>query len=336
MSRGELVHGCDICYNQEAVGERSFRFRTALLAGIAPTQSKTDTVIRGLDLRVGNTCNLQCIMCSLTDSNSWHKIYGDYAKYVELMPDIKIQRELNTYDPKNLDWVKYESSWQNIFCSIDNNVKMIYLAGGEPFYINNFELYLSELVSRCPDAQTMINTNATRLLKSSYIDSIKGHDILTRISLDGIGATDEYIRQGTVWDEKVEVIKQYSQIFRNITFDVTLSSLNILKLPETLEWIRMNYPTAQILLRPVVNRPSIKINSVPLERRREVYDYLKAFAGNDLNNKPQIMALLLEETDLSYIDHANRLVNFFDLNGNLSYAEVDQPLRKYINDSSSN
>ena len=43
----------------------------------------------------------------------------------------------------------------------------------------------------------MINTNGTRLLKDKDIERFKQYNLHMRVSIDGMGHVDEYVRQGT-------------------------------------------------------------------------------------------------------------------------------------------
>ena len=318
MASGQELPGCNVCYDQEQVNQISFRQRV----GANITNSEPN-IINALDLRVGNTCNLQCVMCSLTDSNSWYKIYPQYAKYVKKDSEKSIQKSMDNYNPKKLNWAEYESSWENIFCSITDKVEHAYIAGGEPFYIPNFQHYLQELMQRCPDAKVSINTNATRLLNDAYISNLKKYSIDTRISMDGIGEVDEYVRQGTNWQEKMEVIQQYSSVFSKITFDITLSALNILKLPDTINWIKQNYPDKHIFLRPVVNQEHLSIRMVPLKERLKVLEYLRS-TPEQFSNKDQIEHILQlpEIVETEVVQKLERTITFFDMNSGLSYKNL--------------
>lgn len=338
MASGEELPGCNICYDSEKVSDTSFRIRAMshIIQSSGLKEPPTDRVIRGLDLRVGNTCNLTCVMCSPIDSNSWSKIHTEFSKYVNNSSQKEIDWKHAQFAPEKLDWAEHESSWQNIFCSIDDNVRLIYISGGEPFYLKNFELYMSELVDRCSNAKFSINSNATRLLPETLSDRFKKYDIDLRVSMDGIGQVDEFIRQGTVWEEKVEVIKQYNSMFSTLTFDATLSSLNIKHLPELITWVFTNYPKNKIFLRPVVNRKALQIELVPFEERVPVIEFLKSIYDNpNVKNIDQILSILSRDTTRNGLDIMSRTIKFFNVKGDVSYEEIDRGLVDYANKHSS-
>lgn len=337
---GEEPMGCNVCYDIERVGNnRSFRNRQLIdlrriIDNTYAEQPFLDNKIRGLDLRLGSTCNLTCIMCHPSDSNRWHQIYPDYARSVAERSEGHIIWTQQEYAPKNQNWAEHDQSWENIFCDIDDDLKKVYLAGGEPFYIKNFPLYIEELVNRAPQAHIEINTNATRLLPQSYIEKVKHADINLRISIDGFGLADEYTRQGTSWEEKTEVINVYSKYFNIPYFDITVNSFSLQSIPKLIEWIENNYPTSRILLRPVVNKKGLELNSIPRAMRQELIDCLmlrtKNLEDNSfyLNGK-QIVDLCKEEF-IDLRDQQRKQVNFWNDRGSIKLSDFNPELEEWI------
>jgi MoaA/NifB/PqqE/SkfB family radical SAM enzyme len=84
MLVGQEVKACQHCYREEAHGYRSHRIaenevwlRACGEHAIRELVSKTtadgtlDAAPQYVDLRLGNTCNLQCIMCQPRESSRW-------------------------------------------------------------------------------------------------------------------------------------------------------------------------------------------------------------------------------------------------------------------------
>ena len=355
MATGNMPLGCEPCYVPESKGQldsfrvrnlRGLRFRSGDKKELL-TMPYADHKIRGLDLRLGSTCNLTCIMCYPSDSNSWHKIFPDYARQVTQETENAINITMDRYQPKKLNWAEYEQSWENIFCSIDNDLRKIYLAGGEPFYIRGFEDYLVELYNRSPQAYIEINTNATRKLPEQYVKKLKGADIGIRISIDGSFGVDEYIRQGTEWDQKVEVMDQYANDLSISSFDISLSSLNIHDLPNTLRWICERYstvlesPKTKIMLRPIVNRKGLNIESLPKYIRQNILEDLEAFLSeftnirSTLTNIDDVVNKLGQEYK-NETQETQRIIDFWDTKSNKTYEEINPELYRWVNENSSN
>lgn len=337
IAKGQMPLGCEVCYNVEQQGNiKSFRNRALLnlrehTDGKLSNDPYLDTKIRGLDLRLGSTCNLTCIMCHPSDSNRWHQIYPEYAREVADRSEGHISWAQDVYNPKKQNWAEYDRAWENIFCDIDENLKKIYLAGGEPFYIKKFPEYIEELVNRAPQAHIEINTNATRLLPINYINNIKHSDINLRVSIDGFGPADEYTRQGTVWKEKTSVIHEYSKYFKIPYFDITINSLSLQSIPKLVKWIEDNYPSSRILFRPVINKKGLELNSIPAHMRSDLIEFLdqRKGQGHRYHNIQEIIDLCLKDT----VDHRTeqqRHVNFWNNKGNIKLSDFNPELEEWI------
>ena len=86
MLEGKQFKNCNTCYKEEAVGIHSHRqienyiwknklgedYINELINNTNPDGSVNNKWIT-LDLRLGNTCNLQCVMCRPIDSSKWIK-----------------------------------------------------------------------------------------------------------------------------------------------------------------------------------------------------------------------------------------------------------------------
>src|SRR5690606_6147424 len=84
MLSGKKVADCSRCYEEEESGCRSHRIienkaweekmgasaLESLLSGVEDEGDASSTLL-SVDLRLGNTCNLQCIMCQPKESSKW-------------------------------------------------------------------------------------------------------------------------------------------------------------------------------------------------------------------------------------------------------------------------
>lgn len=333
---GVMPHHCEVCYDVERSGNpksfrnRSLRHLREIIDGKNGDEPFLGEKIRALDLRLGSTCNLTCIMCHPSDSNRWHQIYPNYAKNVLEKKESHITWAQDVYNPKKQNWAEYDQAWENIFCDIDNDLRKIYLAGGEPFYLKKFPEYIEELVNRAPQAHVEINTNATRLLPMQYIEKIKHADINLRVSIDGFGQADEYTRQGTAWEEKISIIKTYSKYFKIPFFDVTINSLNLQSIPKLVEWIEENFSDSRILLRPVVNRKGLEIESIPISMREELANFLYQRTDNSkYHNVKQIMDLCRAET-IDRRKEQQLQVDFWNNHGSIKLSDFNPELEEWI------
>ena len=127
MLNGEIPASCRKCFEEESRGIKSKRnWETEVwqqrvdLDSIVSTMSKEGqlpTDIPYFDLRLGNMCNLKCIMCSPHDSSSWIKDWKlQYPKYTD---DLKQDQG---WDP-SFDYTWYKKG--SFLDSMKNQAKYI-------------------------------------------------------------------------------------------------------------------------------------------------------------------------------------------------------------------
>jgi MoaA/NifB/PqqE/SkfB family radical SAM enzyme len=119
MLAGRQVKHCSSCYKEEAVGIYSHRqienhiwknklgedYIKELVSKTNPDGS-LDVDWITLDLRLGNTCNLQCVMCRPIDSSKWVK-HATILKQ-ELKTDARWdwKHKVESYSTNNFEWYK--------------------------------------------------------------------------------------------------------------------------------------------------------------------------------------------------------------------------------------
>lgn len=253
MINGERVKECGACYNVEDVGIRSHRqienwiwknklgddYINQLIASTKLDGSLEQRWIT-LDLRLGNTCNLQCVMCRPIDSSKWVKqanILKDELK-TEVKWDWK--HKIETYSVNNFDWYKSNRFLEEFYESAAD-MKHIIFGGGEPLYIKEHKEILKRLVElgHSKHIELRYHTNGTIYDKEvvELWQQFKFVDVM--ISLDGYKHLNDYIRYPADWD----TIERNLHLYDNTpdVIDVkllcTVQALNIYYLPEFTEWL---------------------------------------------------------------------------------------------------
>ena len=132
-----------------------------------------------LDLRWSNTCNYACVYCSPTLSSQWAQELGE---------KVNAGRE---------NFIKLK---EYAYAGL-NNLKEVYLAGGEPLLIKeNLEL-LEELYRVNPTCLVRVTTNASTLKNKIYQKLCQFENIKWEVSVEAVGQQFEYIRYPGVWTE---------------------------------------------------------------------------------------------------------------------------------------
>ena len=335
LANGGEPIGCgQKCFDPERNGIRSFRQKT--LGMINRGVPFEDTKIRALDLRLGNICNLACIMCFAGNSN---RIYQHLPKMAEHFnwPEERLNKQLDKFHRRHYDWSDDPQAWENILSSIDSNLRHLYLAGGEPFYLKNFPSTVERIWKTAPNAKIAINTNGTRLLRDKDIQKLKQiQGIMIRLSVDGWGPAEEYTRQDTVWEEKLAVMDQYYKTFGVQVWDITANPLSVRHIPKLIDFISERYPNSKIQVRPVINKYEIMMENIPAEYKQESLDYF-------IKHRDKLEGIdhVIHEMQKPHIDDENRrksmkrFVNYYDKHGALTLESFDPELAEWINTGNS-
>lgn len=246
MLAGQVPASCRKCFDEEAQGMASKRIwetGTWHKHGIdipeLIAQTDTDGVIpfklQYIDLRLGNTCNLKCIMCSPHDSSRWLE---DHKKVYPLFESGVIQHQL-TWKPFNNTWYERPEFWEEIFEQIPN-IKQIYFAGGEPLMIKEHRRLLDEIVARGYAQDIELRYNSNGMLVTDDIINVwsKFKKVKYGFSLDGIQARGEYIRYPLDWPTVEQNLQLLDQAPANIetTIACAVQVLNIKHIPDFIKW----------------------------------------------------------------------------------------------------
>ena len=175
--------------------------------------------LKFIDLRWNNTCNLSCMYCSPTYSNTW----ADKLKTINLKPVKPYQDEL-------LAWILERAG----------HVKELMLVGGEPLLMKqNYEL----LKILPLDCRISIITNLSYDLKNlpCLADLLKRppDNIVWNISVDNVREQFEYVRQGASWaqfTDNLEFLKQHWP--NNCSINMVYSMFNDLDLLEIFKTLK--------------------------------------------------------------------------------------------------
>jgi len=219
------------------------------------------------DLRFGNLCNLQCVMC---DPHYSSRLMTEQEKILDLLKNNleHINYELEKKYKEYYVWNKGEPekySWpanNDIFNSIvdrmaKSNCRKVYVNGGEPTLHNeSLTNMLNTLIEsgQASDIELWLNTNATIVDTNFYelLDEFK--QIRLMLSIDGIEESFEYIRNPAKWNIVDSNIKKIINCVRNfenlswkwrIEFHPTFQLLNLLDIDKMIEYwldIRKDLP----------------------------------------------------------------------------------------------
>ena len=154
MMDGAIPASCTKCFAEEqkgVVSKRMWETSTWIERGIEPKVLLNDTKEDGrykdklqyLDLRLGHTCNIKCVMCSPHDSSKWVADWKVLEPQLE-NPEVKRQMQWDKAAFNN-KWHETEIFWNDLYKQIPN-LREVYFAGGEPLMIPAHKTFIEEII----------------------------------------------------------------------------------------------------------------------------------------------------------------------------------------------
>ena len=260
------VKGCDQCYFEDkqpgAVSRRvreNNHFKEFSTTG--------DFVHRYVDLKLGNTCNNACMICSPDLSSKWAEQYSQ--------ANWKFDRTNNN---KNFNWYENQQYWDDLLDNIDE-ITNIDIYGGEPFLIKQQWKFIEKLVDLGHAEHIILNyaTNGT-VYPQHAIDNLwpEFKKVSLIFSSDGIKDVHDYSR----WPSKWELFETNLRKFCDNGFvpyiGFSISNYSVWDITRSLEYYYNNfkhYDNFKIWFNNVYNSGS-DIACLPAELKELLIDRL--------------------------------------------------------------
>lgn len=295
----QVPASCTKCFQEEANGITSKRqwetevwnsqldmnaiVRNTAVDGSLPVN------ISYFDLRLGNMCQLKCVMCSPHDSSSWIKDWKlQYPKYksIELKQD-------QGWDSK------YDYTWYQKGSFLDTMkqqaqfIKELYFAGGEPLLIPEHYKILQFMVDTGNAGNCMLRYNSNGIELPDRLLELWSHfkEVRFNFSIDAVGDKNHYIRYPSDWDTIVTNLHILDNTPDNIIVNIAcaVQLLNIMYLPELAKW-KLSQNFNKIHMHPKTNGdvgthlvyfPSyLNIRVLPVELKEIAAKHIREFTDN--------------------------------------------------------
>lgn len=252
FARGEWPVGCETCKRKEELGLESKRSNPEIFG----------PGISHLDIRFGNSCNLQCISCHSYSSSS-------IASEAKEMHEQNILPLHDVLDITNFNWASEETINQITKFPI----REIYLTGGEPMMVK----HLPQLLERL-DSDVMIRFNTNGTLWNPTLERIlkRFKKVSMSMSLDAASEKIHYIRYPSDWKTIKYNVYKYAE-FCNVDISPTISILNACYYDEIKEFAKeLNVEIYKNLLS---NPFWLDVKNAPAELKEKFQDVDKWKAG---------------------------------------------------------
>lgn len=248
MMEGAVPASCTKCFAEESQGvvsKRLWETGTWMERGLDVEDLLNDTGKDGtykeelqyLDLRLGHTCNIKCVMCSPHDSSKWVK---DWKVLEPQLEDPEVKRQMQ-WDKAafNNKWHENEIFWDQLYKQIPN-LKEVYFAGGEPLMIAEHKKFIEEIVRSGHNEHIRLRYNTNGILVDQDLIELWKHFDLVKVgvSIDAAGPRNNYIRYPTDWATVERNLHMLDSTPDNIrpSIATAIQIFNIKHLPDFIHW----------------------------------------------------------------------------------------------------
>lgn len=250
MLEGNVPLSCAKCFEEESAGMISKRLwetywwtqqedlDIAKLAKETATDGTIPLVVNYLDLRLGHTCNLKCIMCTPNDSSRWMQ---DYDKLMEITENPLIKQQVH-FIAKEFDnaWYERPEFWDEIFAQIPN-IKQLYFAGGEPLMIKEHRRLLEEVIRQGYADQITLRYNSNGTLVDEWVIDLWSQfkEVKFGFSIDALSDRNHYIRYPTDWSVIEKTLHRLDDTPDNIKISIAcaVQIFNIKHMVDFAKWV---------------------------------------------------------------------------------------------------
>jgi hypothetical protein len=304
MLAGNYPSSCTKCYQEELNGIVSKRqWETKVwkerldIESIVSQTSEDGSLpvnIPYFDLRLGNLCQLKCIMCSPHDSSAWIKEWkAQYPKYKTI--ELKQDQSWNI----DFDYTWYQKgSFLESMKGQASNIKELYFAGGEPLLIPEHYKILEFMVETGSAKDCILRYNSNGLELPEKLFDLWKHfkEVKFNFSVDAVGPRNDYIRYPSKWSTVVANLNRLDDTPDNITVNIAcaVQLLNVLTVPDLVEWKqhqnfkKINLPPygAGLIGTHLVYLPSyLNVRVLPTHLKKQVQDRVSLFCSKNSHNQ---------------------------------------------------
>ena len=335
MMKGEEVSVCKRCYVEEAAGIESHRVLSNrhMWPYTGPYEELLEDTtedgfyygaIRSLDLRLGNTCNLKCVMCRPHESSKWA---GDLAKVASFVTDEVVAIDFRSkaeFENEDYSWAKSPQFWDDVYKLLPK-LRDIIMGGGEPFLIKEHNDFLKKCVELgfAQNIEIRVHTNGTVLPDEILELFVHFRQVEIMVSLDGLAEKNHYVRYPSNWANIVSNLDKLDKTPDNTLIFVlgTMHALSVYDFPDVMRWlISRNYKKVAMIynfsflpVQGIVHHPSyLSLQVLSPEAKKAVRRRYQEFYEKDLveylKDKPEFIpeAIKRLNSTLDYMDQADR------------------------------
>lgn len=281
---GTPISSCQGCYDLEQ-GKKSFDIISDRIFYIRElkhvpleTYQPNNHQLHTIDVRWSNLCNFGCVYCSPEYSSRWAE-------------ELKIQISTPADEQRN--------QFKDYIIKHAEQLKHVYMAGGEPLLMKqNLEL-LDVLAKRNPDVNLRINTNLSKVDTQVFERVCEFKNVHWIVSVETMNAEFEYIRYGGHWHDLVDNLKTISELDHKISFNMLYFLLNYRSLFDCIDYLlQQGYHPNSFIVGALLTPVELNIRHLP----QHELDSIKQLLTDKLSEKPGYLLEDSYQNILHYID----------------------------------
>lgn len=300
------------------------------------------------DIRLGNVCNLQCLMCSGIFSNQLYEesIYRDGGNSTSIEGILEIKKINNTlvYD-KELEKKIFNWADEDFFNNLEktvvedltknkNKIITFYMIGGEPLLNDPHFKFLNKMVELGLSKNIKLEYNTNLIALTDEIINLwkHFHKMVLAISIDDIEDRYEYIRYPGKWskiqsnlDLISRAIKDYPTVFSTVNVVAVVNLLTAYKFSNLVNLIQSYGINVSKIMStgPVYTTPAI----LTAEEKNQYIDLIK--------HDQHYNELLTYVNSFRYQDHMRKeflhMLKFWESKRRRPFNDVFPDLAKILN-----
>lgn len=323
---------CGVCWNLEDRGMNSFRLISE------SRYHKDEDGLSAIDLTTSTACNLRCRMCTPSSSNSL-MVDHRYFEKNGLLNEVKHVTKFWALPPGNKALSLYDSKQWAWLMENTDKITLLRASGGEPFYDKKIIKLLDKYIETGNAANTTISFLSNGTILDDEIIAKLNHfkNNAHNFSIDGSGKVYEYIRYPASFKQLDANLRNYREKIRPasspLTMSMITSSLNVLDIPNYIEWGRSIDPLITINFAEVygIDRGTA-VKRLPIYILEQARDALIPYLTHP-NGQPNIQVMHIKQHIENGIKHNEenkdmmlREIELFDMARNQSYKDYLPPV----------
>ena len=184
---------CGKCWSEESAGLTTIRqYWNHAFGPTANPEILADNPLYHVEFRLGNFCNLKCLMCHPIASSS---IAAEQIANKQRFMDIGMFQEVH------MEPYWETEKFKNFVDTSLQDARYLHITGGEPFIIPEVLHILDRVMPNCDTINLSFNTNLTRVSDRLLERLSQFKNLNLYVSLEGVGEMNDYIRYPSRWED---------------------------------------------------------------------------------------------------------------------------------------